>query len=232
MGSSLKGGSMQKIYLLLLSLFIGLFLSGCTSGRADLVLTGSSGQELLEVNADESAQGADSENDPGGGDFTEDAGAPVEPEDKSIFVYVCGAVNSPGVYELEEDSRVTDAVEAAGGFSEDADRDYVNLAALLADGIRLKIPTSEETSMQDLSELESFDKPGVDAGTGGSDNLININSASVSELTALPGIGQSTAEKIIKYRDEHGRFKSKEDIMNVSGIKDKLFSRICDQITV
>ncbi len=232
MGSSLKGGSMQKIYLLFLSLFTGLFLFGCTSERAEIVLTESSGEELLVENSDSSSEPADAESALNGGSSFEETVPPAEaePEVKSIFVYVCGAVNSPGVYELDEASRVTDAVDAAGGFSEDADRDYVNLAALLTDGVKLKIPTSAETSGQGSSEIESFDQP--EDTSGAKEKLININSASVSELTALPGIGQSTAEKIVKYRDEHGGFKSKEDIMNVSGIKDKLFSRICDQITV
>ena len=224
---------MQKIYLSLLLLFIGAFITGCTSENA--------GIELLDTQISETGQVTDdapeSETVVVSGESAvssfdgQEAEQVLQSEEKSIFVYVCGAVLSPGVYELKDGSRVTDAVDAAGGFSGDADRTYVNLAALLTDGVKLLIPTVEETAgAEPASGIETFD-------TGGSadtaeEKLININSATRQELTALPGIGDATADRIVKYREEYGGFKAIEDIMKVSGIKDKLFSRIREYITV
>ncbi len=158
--------------------------------------------------------------------------------DQKLAVYVCGAVESAGVYELPEGSRIVDAVDAAGGFAESADRSYVNLAARVTDGMRLQIPTMEEASNNNpAKEIESFDSVSVAATTqvtGGviSDGLININTATKEELKILSGIGDSTADKIIRYREDNGGFKQIEDIMKVSGIKEKLFSKIRDKITV
>ena len=157
-----------------------------------------------------------------------------------IFVYVCGEVESPGVYELSEGSRVIDAVSAAGGVLETADDSYINLAAPLEDGIKLRIPSKEDTcsdkSEINISSNTSIISRGLDESSSTSDNgnngLVNINTASLEQLKTLPGIGEGIAGKIIKYREENGRFSAIEDIMKVSGIKDKLFQKIKDQITV
>ncbi len=244
---------MQKKFLLFLLVVLQFFLVGCTSQGTEVVLSEVSvdaasadmasvdetrdsakdsapdGADVSEVNAvSEAVSSFAAETETAGGD----AATAV------IFVYVCGAVVEPGVYELSEGSRCLDAVVAAGGFSEDADRNYVNLAALLTDGVKLQIPTIEEVAGAMTGKIDSFDggsAPDVGgssgAGSAGS-GLININKASKEELTALPGIGNATAEKIVKYREEHGGFKALEDIMKVSGIKDKLFSRIREYITI
>ena len=123
----------------------------------------------------------------------------------------------------------------ANGFSEDADRTYVNLAERVVDGAKLKIPTTLETGDETLAAgIDSFDGEALGTGSGLAQDseLININTASLNELTTLPGIGEGIAGKIIKYRDENGSFKCIEDIMKVSGIKDKLFSKIKDHIIV
>ena len=109
----------------------------------------------------------------------------------AIYVYVCGAVNNPGVYELTNGSRIVDAVDAAGGFTEEADTTYINLAALLSDGIKIKIPT--------LEEVESGQVPETSNNITGDNNsfaesepksgLVNINTATCEELKTLPGIG-------------------------------------------
>ena len=213
--------------LLPISALMLMFLTGCTSASKEIILSDNTANNTLE------AEAFSSQEDSGKEIVTPeilDNELPV-----SVVVYVCGAVVNPGVYELSEGSRIDDAVIAAGGFSEDADRTYVNLAARLSDGSKLQIPTLSETSDEALAkEINSFDtedngfKPGVSDGGG----LININTASQTELATLPGIGEGIAGKIIKYRDENGSFKSIEDIMKVSGIKDKLFSKIKDQITV
>ena len=166
-------------------------------------------------------------------------------EPASIVVYVCGAVKNPGVYELLDTARINDAVNAAGGFSDEADETYVNLAAPLSDGVKLKIPTLEET-MVSIKETEtsgaapqalpeSYDKEPALDGENASEQeggLININTASVEELKSIPGIGEKTAGRIVEYRDKNGKFGKIEDIMKISGIKDKLFSKIKDKITV
>ena len=154
---------------------------------------------------------------------------------QTAAVYVCGAVRNPGVYYLEAGSRLMDAVDAAGGFLEDADDTYVNLAAVVVDGTKLKIPTVHDNSNENGSEvIESFDLE-VYSSTQSEDlggKCININTASKEELKTLPGIGDGIADRIIKYRTDNGKFKSTEDIMKISGIKDKLFSKIKGYICV
>ena len=152
----------------------------------------------------------------------------------TVVVYVCGAVVNPGVYELSDGSRMGDAVEAAGGFTEDAEETYVNLAARVSDGVKLFIPTvSEVAGEAGTVKIETFEPEGSpDNAKGSSTALVNINTATKAELTTLPGIGEGIAGRIIKYREENGSFARIEDVMKVSGIKDKLFSKIKDHITV
>ncbi len=218
---------MQKY--LMLSVLLLMILTGCSKAGSELELT-----EVGEVSEVDSGEGKP--------DITEAETEEIKEEpldetvkDQVLFVYVCGAVNAPGVYELTDGSRIDDAVKAAGGFRSDADETYVNLAAKLTDGLKLQIPTTEETAMnKQEGGCQSFDSEGTSdmAGNVHDNGLININDASAEQLKAIPGIGESTASKIIKYREDNGRFASIEDIMKVSGIKEKLFSRIKDYITV
>ena len=155
-----------------------------------------------------------------------------EPEHvETICVFVCGAVNCEGVYELPESSRVIDAVEAAGGYSEEADRIYVNQAEYVYDTQRIEIPTLEEA--QRLREIEA--EAGIPQGdnkSAGENGLIDINTADKQELMRIPGIGESKADRIIEYRQIHGRFGSVEELMNVSGIGSGMFEKMKDCITV
>ncbi len=213
--------------LLPISALMLMFLTGCTSANKEIILSDNTANNTLEAEAFSSQEDSGKE--------TETPETLDNEPPENVVVYVCGAVVNPGVYELSEGSRIDDAVTAAGGFSEDADRTYVNLAARLSDGSKLQIPTLSETSDETLAkEINSFDAEDNGSKSGASDEggLININTASQTELATLPGIGEGIAGKIIKYRDENGSFKSIEDIMKVSGIKDKLFSKIKDQITV
>ena len=141
-----------------------------------------------------------------------------EESHRQICVYVCGAVVSPGVYELKEGSRICDGIAVAGGLSEVAYIDRINQAELLSDGQMLRIPTIEEVEQEALEAEKN--------------GLVNINQASCEELMTLPGIGQSKAEAIISYREEHGAFQSTEEIMNISGIKEKAYEKVKDSITV
>lgn len=168
----------------------------------------------------------------------EDASAP----DK-LCVYVCGAVVNEGVYELPPDSRVSDALRMAGGYSDEALKGYVNLAEKLNDGERIYIPNKIEIDDlnilidQDASASKGASKGASEEGTetgskSSEDGMVNINTADAATLQTLPGIGESKATEIIAYRDEHGAFGSVEDIKNVSGIGEGTFSRISSRIKV
>lgn len=142
-------------------------------------------------------------------------------------VHICGAVKEPGVYTLEEKSRIYQAVEEAGGFREDAASDYLNQADLIADGMKIYVPTKEEA--------DSLAFPGGWTNTGSEEKekgLVNINTAGEELLKTLPGVGESKARSIIAYREKNGGFRQTEDIMNVEGIKEGLFQKIKDSITV
>lgn len=136
------------------------------------------------------------------------------------YVYVCGAVNHPGVVVLPEGSRVQDAIEAAGGMTAQAEDTFINLAAKVEDAQKLLVPTKEQA--ESLEALQSAEENG----------LVNINQADSSELCTLSGIGESRAADIIAYREEHGNFIVIEDIMKVPGIKESVFHKIKEKITI
>ena len=141
-----------------------------------------------------------------------------------VYVYVCGAIQNPGVYEVPEGSRLYEVLEHAGGMLEEADDMYLNLAREVKDGEQIVILTSEQTKTADGSILTE-----QAVGVMG---LVNINTASVEELTSLNGIGESRARAIIAYREKNGAFASVDSIMQVVGIKEALFAKIKDKITV
>ena len=144
-------------------------------------------------------------------------------EEKTCLVYVCGAVVSPGVYELDDGSRIYEAVELAGGFMEEAAEDALNLAESVTDGQMIRIPTEEEQ--------EAVGRQGAEADSA-ADGKLDLNRADVAALMELPGIGQSKAEAIVGYREEHGPFSQAEDLMKVEGIKEGVFNKIKDRIKV
>ena len=192
-----------------------------------------------------------------------------------IVVYVRGAVNRPGVYQLEENARIFRAIEAAGGFRSDADTEWLNQAQPLFDGAMLTVPTREETAIlrqagqtdgsgvlifgssgltdsqgtaagihqgntgsvafrqaPEKNGTSSWPSTGSTANGSGGEARVNLNTAQREELMTLPGIGESKADSIIRYREEHGAFASPEEIMNISGIKSAVYSKIRDRITV
>jgi competence protein ComEA len=150
------------------------------------------------------------------------------PTEKPIIVHVTGAVPRPGVYALAQGSRVQDAISAAGGFLADAEKTGINLARALEDGEQLDIPYAAGASPVIGTEIP----PLVLTEPASSTELININTASQAELETLPGIGPSTAQKIIQYREQNGPFVSTQDIINVPGIGPGTYERIKDLITV
>ena len=183
---------------------------------------------------DREDKGTENENSADSEDGSMSAGATKnteEPAAGQICVFVCGAVMNEGVCYLSEGSRVIDAVNAAGGYREDADRTYVNQAEYVYDAERVSIPTVAEAEVLRAEARTVPAVPEQDGGQTGS-GLININTASKSELMQIPGIGESKAERIISYRENHGRFGSAEEIQNVSGIGSGIYEGLKDYITV
>jgi competence protein ComEA len=153
------------------------------------------------------------------------------PTKAPLAVHVVGAVPRPGLYEFAEGARVQDAIDAAGGLLASANVNSLNLAALLEDGQQLAIPYGDGSAPTEgagsFDLPASTEEPTLDPNV----ELININTATLEELNSLPGIGPTTAQKIIDYRDENGEFSVIEDIMNVSGIGPATFEDIKDLIT-
>ena len=150
-----------------------------------------------------------------------------------VYVYICGQVKKPEVYELKEGARVRDAVKLAGGFTKLAAPECVNLARVVEDGEQIYIPSLEEKKQGSYANtvgIDSTDKK--DTVQTKNSQVVNINQADVKDLMTLPGIGEAKATAIIAYRKEHGKFKSKEELMNITGIKTGLYAKIKDYIKV
>lgn len=145
-------------------------------------------------------------------------------DEGKIWVYVCGQVASPGVYELPEESRIYEAVESAGGILEQGAAESVNLAEKASDGQRIYIPSKEEAAAMPA------ETPDEGSSGGMNDERVNLNTADKEELMTLTGIGETRAEAILTYREENGSFHSPEDIMNVQGIKEGIYEKIKEQI--
>jgi competence protein ComEA len=160
-------------------------------------------------------------------------------KNQTLIVYVTGAVVSPGVYELKAGDRIHDAIVLAGGLTDKAAVNYINLAAPLQDGSHIHIPL--------ISEIESGEAARIVA-SGALDTTeyvtptntenpqksqrVNLNTATAAELETLPGVGAVTSKRIIDYRDKYGGFKSIEELKNVSGIGDKKFEDLADKVCI
>ena len=169
--------------------------------------------------------------------------------EETIVVHISGAVNIEGIVELEAGSRIANAIEKAGGVKENADMTDINLAYPLEDGMKIHIPTKEETEANKNNE-NMIDESYVTSSSGGvsskedtnstqgssksttSNEKVNINTATQEELDTLPGIGPSIASKIIDYREQNGKFNSIEEIKEVSGIGEAKYEKIKDSITI
>ena len=155
--------------------------------------------------------------------------SPDSPESETILVDVKGAVQSEGVYELPQTARVNDAIKAAGGFSDQADKKSVNLAQKLSDEAVVYVASQGEN----VSVVQPATSSPT-AGNTGSENTekINLNTATVADLTTISGIGEKRANDILAYRDSQGGFTSVDDLNNVSGIGDKTLENIRPYVTV
>ena len=152
---------------------------------------------------------------------------------EKIVIHITGAICNEGIYELEENSRIADAVKMAGGLKEDADLKQINLAYVLEDGMKINIPSKNENTNEDSNNTESYiTKENLNSSNNNKISKVNINNATQTELETLPGIGPSTALKIINYRKEKGKFNKIEDIKNVNGIGENKFNKIKEFIKI
>ncbi len=163
-----------------------------------------------------------------------------------IMVYITGEVKNPGIYELGENSRIKDVIEKAGGLKETADITDINLATILQDEDKITIPTKDKTmeekqnteriqsNKQSKTTEKSQNTTSISTNTTGKNQntKVNINTATQTELETLPGIGPSTASKIVSYRKENGKFKSIEEIKKVNGIGESKYKKIKELIKV
>ena len=193
----------RSVGLFLSILILSLLSAGC--GKEENILYPVEASESSEV-SEESSEAQD-----------------TEENRQTIFVYLCGAVQNPGVYEVPEGTRLFEVLKLAGGMTADASDSSLNQAEKLNDGQLIRVLTRDEEASEREGNNPSGDK---------ADPRVNINTADEAELTTITGIGSSRAKAIIAWREEHGSFKTIGDIMNVNGIKQGLFSRIRDSIRV
>ena len=147
-------------------------------------------------------------------------------EEKNIIVHITGAVKNRGIVEVKENARINDVVEAAGGPSKNADLNQVNLAYAVEDGQKIYIPSVDEYKEKTEEIIQEDAGSGVTKNLNETQKIININKANLQELCTLPGVGESTAKKIIQYRTEHGNFKKIEELKKVSGIGEAKYNEL------
>ncbi|HAJ33882.1 MAG TPA: hypothetical protein DCK79_11095 [Candidatus Atribacteria bacterium] len=169
-------------------------------------------------------------------DISENKPAAMQIEIPPVIIHITGAVKNPGVYQLKSTDRIVDAVKIAGGVTEEANLDLINLAALLKDGQKIIVPykiyneNGEEINKNIDNNAEVMYSSSSSSGSISGE--ININTANTSMLQSLPGIGPVLSERIIEYRNQNGFFGVIDDIKNVSGIGEKKFEGIKDIICV
>lgn len=198
----------KDIIVCLLLLFLLVFLSvGC--GREETISL-----EDAKVDAEqmERAHSEDSEAD----------SLSEEEIPEKIYVYICGQVLNPGVYEFAAGSRIYEAIEVAGGLLDSAAVSVLNQAEKMEDGQKIYVPSEDEVQ-------EGQEDPGQEMAD---DGRVNLNLAGEEELMTLPGIGEKKAQAIISYRESHGGFQSTEELMEVEGIKTGIYEKIKDRIKV
>ena len=155
----------------------------------------------------------------------------------NIVVHITGAVKNKGILRLPEGSRISDAIEAAGGETKEADLDSINLAYTLEDGQKIYIPSQEDKENNEQKQYittESGDTTNIKENSKieGENEKVNINTANQSELETLPGIGPSLASRIIEYREQNGKFNTIEELKNVKGIGDAKFEDLKNSATI
>ncbi|RGO24240.1 ComEA family DNA-binding protein [Dorea sp. OM02-2LB] len=228
-------------------LVVLLAMSGCVSekkNRADGLTEvefsteddGKASEKENDRISEEEAADADGRNSSKG---VSDSGQPESDgmSQNEIRVYICGQICNPGVYTLEEDSRICDVIQKAGGLKQEASETYLNQAQRLEDGMKIYVPSKEEAKTlgdpaQELSGISGQVTGGAGDSTenGTTQGKVNINRADKAELMTLTGIGETKAEAILSYRETNRGFQSLEELKQVEGIKDGTFQKIKDQI--
>ena len=212
----------RPVMVVVIIVTLTLFLSGCEKEKE------ASGIE--EISLEETAESGETEEEDLSGETQDEDTEESGEEPGSIFVSVCGQVAAPGVYELPGDARVYQAIEMAGGTLEGASPESLNLAQQAEDGQKIYVPTEEEA--QTGAALQDTMGGAQDTASDQEAGKVNLNTAGLEELMTLTGIGQTRAEAILAYREEEGAFRSPEDIMNVEGIKEGIYEKLKDEITV
>ena len=159
----------------------------------------------------------------------------ITDEEDFIVVHITGEVKKPGVVKLKQGSRIEDVISSAGGPTAHADITYVNLAYIVEDGVKIKIPSVNEEDIKNEYIVSDSGKNVIISDEENKDyntRIVNINTANQNELEQLPGIGSSIATRIIDYRNKNGKFRNIEDIKNVTGIGDNKYEKIKDFIKV
>ena len=149
--------------------------------------------------------------------------ASLLPAEAGLYVHVAGAVRKPGLYRLDAGDRVADAIARAGGFSDEAARDGVNLARPVADGEQIVVPVIG-------AETAAPTAGGSGGGAGG--GALDLNTATRDQLDTLPRVGPAIADRIIAWREQNGRFTSVEELGEVSGIGEKLLAQLTPKVTL
>lgn len=201
-----------------------LLISGC--GQEVSILKKEASQDLVsESDTEKGEEQAEVEE-------TQEALQKEKVSETMIYVDIGGAVKNPGVYMIPEESRMFQVVELAGGFTEDAEKNLVNQADILKDGQKIYIYTIQEAKELEEQGLLSSEQTDITGTLEQVNGKVNINLADKDTLMTLSGIGETRAEAILKFREEHGGFGNIEELMQVEGIKEKTYDKIKDSITV
>ena len=210
---------MMKNYIvgMLMGILLIGILSACGSDTADYV----------DVSQDTETGSGNTEKESSVEDSVADSEITAD-----IYVYVCGAVTTPGVYAIPDGSRICDLFALAGGLRSDAAKDYWNQARILMDGEMIYVPTIEEAAERSEEEKEVAGSTTGQTQEPEKEKKVNINTASKEELMTLPGIGESKADAILAYRERYGHFLEPEELMEIEGIKEAVFSKIKDYIVI
>lgn len=212
------------IKLLLLGFIGSLFLYGCGNEEPTMIPVMNSELGSTEITVEGQETQADTVLSTDESDIMKEA-----TKEQLLYVYISGAIENPGVYIIESETRLYQVIEAAGGFLNNASADSVNQARKVTDGEQIKIPTVEEIANGEVTAEES---PNSGVLESSEDSLVNINLATKEQLCTIAGVGETRAESIILFREEHGDFKDIKDIMKIDGIKEGLFNKMKDKIAV
>lgn len=191
-----------------------------------VLLTGCGNQEEFKVSEETECEEVSTETNDD--EYTSQDEMVIATESEVIYVYICGQVIDEGVYEMPVSSRLYEAIDMAGGLTEDADIYAINQAQLLTDGVKIYIPRLGEDYTVEKCYITDSNTSNMETA----DSRVDINTATKEQLMTLPGIGESKAMLIINYRETNDGFDEVEDIMNIEGIKEGVFNKIKDYIKV